>query len=50
MVRYTGRGESSGIELNQRFATLYELRNGKAVTMCDYSSRQEALEAAGLSE
>jgi ketosteroid isomerase-like protein len=39
MVRYTGRGESRGIELNQRLATLYELRNGKTVTMCDYSSR-----------
>ncbi|MGH2952365.1 MAG: nuclear transport factor 2 family protein [Solirubrobacterales bacterium] len=50
MVRYTGRGESSGIELDQRFATLYELRDGKTVTMRDYSTREEALMAAGLSE
>ena len=50
MVRYSGRGESSGIELDQTFATLYELRDGKTVTMRDYSTREEALEAAGLRE
>ena len=50
MVRYTGRGESSGIEMDQTFATLYELRGGKTVTMRDYPTRTEALEAAGLSE
>ena len=49
MVRYIGRGESSGIEMDQRFATLYELRDGKTVTMRDYSTRAEALEAAGRS-
>jgi ketosteroid isomerase-like protein len=50
MVRYTGRGESSGIEMDQRFASLYELRDGKTVTMRDYRTRSEALEAAGLAE
>jgi ketosteroid isomerase-like protein len=50
MVRYTGRGESSGLELDQRFATLYEVQNGKTVTMRDYDTREEALDAAGLSE
>ena len=50
LVRYIGRGESSGIELDQRFATLYEIRNGKAVTMRDYPTREEAVEAAELSE
>jgi uncharacterized protein len=49
MVRYTGRGEGSGIELDQRFATLYEIRNGQTVTMRDYPTREEALEAAELS-
>jgi len=48
MVRYIGRGESSGIEMDQRFATLYELRDGKTVTMRDYPTKTEALEAAGL--
>ena len=47
-VRYTGRGEGSGIELNQTFATLFEVREGKTVTMRDYGTRAEALEAAGL--
>jgi ketosteroid isomerase-like protein len=50
MVRYTGRGESSGIELDQGFAALFELSDGNTVTMRDYSTRAEALEAAGLSE
>jgi ketosteroid isomerase-like protein len=48
MVRYTGRGETSGIEMDQKFATLYELRDGKTLTMRDYPTRAEALEAAGL--
>lgn len=50
MVRYVGRGESSGIELDQQFATLYELRDGKTATMRDYPTRTEALEAAGLQQ
>ena len=50
MVRYVGRGESSGIEMDQKNAALYELREGKVVTMRDYPTRAEALEAAGLSE
>jgi ketosteroid isomerase-like protein len=50
MGRYIGRGESSGIEMDQRVATLYELRDGKTVTMRDYATREEALKAAGLSE
>ena len=50
MVRYTGRGESSGIEMDQRLAALYEIRNRQVVTMRDYPTREEALEAAGLRE
>jgi ketosteroid isomerase-like protein len=50
MTRYVGRGESSGIEMDQTFAALYELREGKAVTMRDYPTRADALEAAGLSD
>ena len=50
MVRYVGRGESSGIEMDQKQAALYELREGKVVTMRDYPTRADALEAAGLSE
>lgn len=50
MVRYTGRGESTGLELDQTFATLYTLRDGLTITMHDYGTRTEALEAAGLRE
>jgi ketosteroid isomerase-like protein len=48
MVRYIGRGDSSGIEMDQEFATLYELRGGKTVTMRDYPTRADALEAVRL--
>jgi ketosteroid isomerase-like protein len=49
MARYVGRGESSGIEMDQKVATLYELREGKVVTMRDYPTRAAALDAARLS-
>ena len=49
-VRYVGRGESTGLEIDQTFASLYRLRDGKTVSMRDYSTRAEALEAAGLRE
>jgi ketosteroid isomerase-like protein len=49
-VPYIGRGKSSGLDIDQTFASLYRLRNGKTVSMRDYSTRAEALEAAGLRE
>jgi uncharacterized protein len=49
-VRYVGRGESTGLEMDQAATSLYRLRDGKVVSMRDYSTRAEALEAAGLSE
>jgi ketosteroid isomerase-like protein len=49
-TRYIGRGESTGLEIDQTFASLYRFRDGKTVSMRDYSTRAEALEAAGLSE
>jgi ketosteroid isomerase-like protein len=50
MVRYIGRGESTGLELDQTFATLYTLQDGKTVAMHDYGTREEALEAVALTE
>jgi ketosteroid isomerase-like protein len=50
MVRYTGRGQSSGIEMDMTSASLYRMRDGKVVTMRDYPTRTEALEAAGFPE
>ena len=49
IVRYTGRGQSSGIEMDMTSASLYRMCDGKVVTMRDYPTRAEALEAAGLS-
>jgi ketosteroid isomerase-like protein len=34
--------------MDQTFASLYRMRDGKVVTMRDYPTRTEALEAAGL--
>jgi len=50
VARYEGRGRSSDAEVDQRIASVYEIRDGMAVTVRDYESRDEALEAAGLSE
>jgi hypothetical protein len=47
-VRYTGRGESSGLEFDQTFFTVYRFRDGRTVSMRDFATRAEALEAAGL--
>ena len=49
-VRYVGRGVSTGLEIDQTFASLYRFRDGKTVSMRDYSTREEAIEAAGLEE
>jgi len=48
--RYIGRGESSGLEIDQVFETIYTLRAGKIVSMRDYQTRAEALEAAAVLE
>jgi uncharacterized protein len=50
IVRYSGRGGGSRIELDQTFAALFELRDGRTISMRDYATRAEALEAARLSE
>jgi ketosteroid isomerase-like protein len=47
-IRYTGRGESSGLAMDQTFTTVCEVRDGKAISYCDYSSRAEALAAIGV--
>lgn len=44
--RYIGRGETSGLEVDQVFETLYVVRGGKIVSMHDYQTREEAMEAA----
>jgi ketosteroid isomerase-like protein len=47
---YRARGPRTGIELEQTFTTVYVLRDGRIQSIRDCPSRDEALEAAGLSE
>ena len=50
VARYEGRGRSSDVEVDQRIASVYEIREGMAASVRDYETRAEALEAAGLRE
>ena len=50
LVQRTGRGRGSGVELNQLCADLFTLDGGWAVRYDDYWARDDALQAAGLSE
>lgn len=45
-----GRGKGSGIEVENRYAVVYEVRHSKIVEMTLYGDPVEALEAAGLKE
>jgi ketosteroid isomerase-like protein len=49
-VRFVGHGAASGIPLEMELAHLYTMRDGKAAKVVEYMDRNEALEAAGLSE
>jgi ketosteroid isomerase-like protein len=50
MVDEHAQGKASGIEVNQRFAMVWTLRGGRAVRMEVFRTRNEALDAVGLSE
>jgi ketosteroid isomerase-like protein len=50
VARYAGRGRTSGIELDQRIASVHRLSEGMIISVGDYPNRAEALKAAGLSE
>jgi ketosteroid isomerase-like protein len=50
LVRQIGRGKLSGAQVEQRFAQLWTLRDGKIVRMEMHPDKESALEAAGLSE
>ena len=49
-TRESGRAKASGIEIEHRFGHIFTLRDRKIVRWRGFSDRQEALEAAGLSE
>jgi ketosteroid isomerase-like protein len=50
VIHLTGRGEASGMEIDQRFFQVYEVREGRIVRMVEFVRRAEALEAAGIRE
>jgi ketosteroid isomerase-like protein len=41
------RGKSTGLEVEQRIAQVWELRNGKAISVEVFATMAEALDAAG---
>jgi ketosteroid isomerase-like protein len=48
--RYGGRAKLSGVETDQTEAVVLTIRDGKIARGREYPGRQQALEAAGLSE
>jgi ketosteroid isomerase-like protein len=50
VLRMGGRAKQSGIETNLTYALLNTIRDGKVARGREYATREEALEAAGLSE
>lgn len=45
-----GRGRTSGVEVEDRLATLWTIRGGRIVRAVWFPTREEALAAAGVSE
>jgi ketosteroid isomerase-like protein len=50
LLRGIGRMKGSDAEIDIRYAVVISIRDGKIASGREYSTRQEALEAAGLSE
>ena len=44
-----GRGSASGVEVNEPYVFVYRMRDGLIVEGWEYKTKQEAVEAAGLS-
>jgi ketosteroid isomerase-like protein len=49
-MRLTGKARNTGLPLDHRAIHVWTLRNGKAIRLRLYESRDKALEAAGLRE
>jgi ketosteroid isomerase-like protein len=45
MILHRGLGKTSGAEVSQRYAMVWTFRDGRAVRMDMYATREEALEA-----
>jgi ketosteroid isomerase-like protein len=50
VVSMAGRGRASGAAVEVTFAQLWSLRDGKAMSLRDFATKAEALEAVGLRE
>ena len=50
VFRLAGRGKASSVETEATFFGVYEVKDGRIVRFRQYETREEALEAAGLSE
>jgi ketosteroid isomerase-like protein len=50
VARNRGTGRGSGVELDQRFAFVWTVRDDQLARLRVYQDRREALEAAGLRE
>jgi ketosteroid isomerase-like protein len=50
VFRQRGTGRGSGVQIERDFFAVYDLRGSKVVRYRMYESREEALDAAGLSE
>ena len=48
-VHVTGRGRSSGVEVDVRLHLLFKMRDEKIAYVFEYTDRAAALEGAGLS-
>ena len=49
-ARFHARGRASGVEVETRLYEVYTVRDGKVLRIDEYATRDEALEAARLSE
>ena len=49
-LRLRGRGKGSGVDTENRTFWVCELRGGRLYRISEYTDREKALEAAGLSE
>ena len=50
VTHHEGQGRESGVEVDTRFYEVCSLRDGKVSRVDEYIERDDALEAAGLSE
>ena len=50
VFRQSGTGRGSGVRTERDFFAIYDLRDSKVVRYRQYETREDALEAAGLSE